>query len=46
MDEAIQQRIDALKSKLEARKGKPGFEANVRAIEQELAELRNGVKSQ
>lgn len=32
-------RLDDLRRKLAARKGKPGFEENVRAIEAEIARL-------
>lgn len=34
-------RIEQLKHKLAARKGKPGFEDNVKAIEAEIARLEN-----
>lgn len=33
------EQIDALKAKLKARQGKPGFGSNVKALEQRIAEL-------
>jgi hypothetical protein len=33
-------RLDELKAKLAARKGKPGFAENVAALEQEIARLQ------
>ncbi len=35
----IEKRIAALKAKLAARKGQPGFKANAQAIEAEIARL-------
>lgn len=35
-------RLAALKAKLAAREGKPGFEANVRELKEEIARLEAG----